>query len=178
MIISKNSWHYRLLSFFDMKIPTSLCPYFWKSVFAHGVVAVVLTMVSACLFFLFFLTGMIQLYPNIPDGLNPFTLLAVLSWTEIGQIILYSLKNDLYIIMSVISILYVLFAGTRRFFHGLIYDSALFAKIRKHDDYDDYRRFKDKKRRESKDYKEAHPSVIKEYLKARKSKICPMLEFK
>lgn len=34
MNINKSSWHYRLLNALFNKIPTSLCPYFWKTVWA------------------------------------------------------------------------------------------------------------------------------------------------
>ncbi|QMV28947.1 hypothetical protein AP1_0240 [Aeromonas phage AP1] len=34
MNINKSSWHYRLLNSLFDKIPTSLCPYFWKTVWA------------------------------------------------------------------------------------------------------------------------------------------------
>jgi hypothetical protein len=34
VIISKTSWHYKLLDFFGWWHPTSLCPYFWKLMWA------------------------------------------------------------------------------------------------------------------------------------------------
>jgi hypothetical protein len=178
MIISKNAWHYRLMSFFDMKIPTSLCPYFWKTVACFGMIAMFTVIALAIIWALFFLGGLMILYPNLPNGLDPVSFTFTLSLSEVGPVILKSLFCDLCLFGGIFVALYVVFSGFRRFIHGIIYDSRLFSKIRKHEDYDDYRWKKKSAQRESKNHKRENPGLIRSYMKARKSKFCPTLEFK
>lgn len=50
MNISTKSWHYRFLNtFYSSPMPRSLCPYFWKLVWASIVVAVPTIMLLICL---------------------------------------------------------------------------------------------------------------------------------
>lgn len=49
MNISTKSWHYRFLNtFYSSPMPRSLCPYFWKLVWASIVVAVPTVMLVMC----------------------------------------------------------------------------------------------------------------------------------
>lgn len=43
MKINKKSWHYRFLRAVDANIPTSLCPYFWKTVWVTMLTSAIIT---------------------------------------------------------------------------------------------------------------------------------------
>lgn len=178
MEISKSSWHYRLLSFFGMDIPTSLCPYFWKTVFVCIISLFACVVVSAVAWAVLYLGGLIWLFPNLPNGMDPVSFTFTLTASQHFDVIWRSFVVDICFIFTVMCVLYILAKDFRKFVHGSVYNSKLMKDRRKHEDYDDYIWDKKDRKRSRKNYKEEHPGLVKSFYKAHKDKVCPFLTFK
>lgn len=165
MIISRDSWHYKLLNKFDFRIPSSLCPYFWKVVLCVGLSIILGVVLIAFAFAIIHGIG----YATFFKGVSFFDLTL---WQHI-QCVLYSLLIDLCIVITVCSGFYILSKSVRSETHEFVYESKLFAKIRKYEDYNEYLKANKKGY-----YKERKPGILLSYLKAKKEKVCPTLEFK
>lgn len=170
MIINKTSWHYRLLSMWDCKIPRSLCPYFWKTLFMS-----IWTVFVACFVIVIFIAivyglGFAILYSNHVDVdmRNLFNLSLIDHLKCVGM----SLAVDVGITFCVLMFFFVFVRDFRELVNERVYDSKLMANVRKHEDYYEYTLSKNKQKRIKKS------NLLIEFLKAKKEKVCPTLEFK
>lgn len=165
MIISRDSWHYKLLNKFDFRVPGSLCPYFWKVVLCVGLSIV------------FGVIALVMLW-GATHGLGYATafkgalIFDLTLWQHI-QCVLYSLMFDLCIALIIFIVFYIFFKDVRSDTHEFVYESKLFAKIRKHEDYNEYLKANKKGY-----YKDRKPGILMSYVKAKKEKVCPTLKFK
>lgn len=165
MIISRDSWHYKLLNKFDFRIPSSLCPYFWKVVLCVGLSIILGAISLGLVWALFYGIG----HEIFFKGVSSFDLTL---WQHV-QCVLYSVLFDLWISVVIYSGFYIFSKGVRSETHEFVYESKLFAKIRKYEDYNEYLKANKKGY-----YKERKPGILLSYLKAKKEKVCPTLEFK
>lgn len=174
MIINRNSWHYRLLKFWDVNHPNSLCPYFWKTVWCIIISSLIGIVLSLIAFGALYGLGFMYYFGNHSSGFIDI----VLSVGFIGQLKIVGMSILISIIfVSVICLLiYALISDFRKLIHGLIYENVIPAEKRSFDDYDQYYYEKTRQKRALKAASE--PSLLRTFIKARKEKLCPMLEFK
>lgn len=174
MIINRNSWHYRLLKFWDVDHPSSLCPYFWKTVWCIIISTLIVGALSFITFGALYGLGFMYYFGNHSSGFIDI----VLSVGFIGQlkIVGMSILITVIFITAICLLLYALISDFRKLIHGLIYENVVPAKNRSFDDYDQYYYEKTRQKRALKAASE--PSLLRTFIKARKEKLCPMLEFK
>ena len=155
MIISKNSWHYRLLKFSygNWGIPKNLCPYFWK---------LVVTIFATIIFSVFNIWGhKIIKDKSIDEGFISFTNFVVGSLCWVVCLILFvmgavffttdqKLKETGYCLWII-----TIFVGVS------LGSMTLYDYIKS-----------------KRTHKIKPPSLVKEFLKAKKNKYCPKIDFK
>lgn len=164
MIINRTSWHYRLLSALDFNIPRSLCPYFWKTMFALAFSLIVI--IVCCVIFGAMTYGLgYAVFYNVP--------LVELSLIDHLICVGVSLLIDIGITSIVLLFFYIFVRDFRETIHEKVYESRFLKNIRKHDDYYDYQVANKKG-----DFKVKKKNLLVEFLKAKKEKVCPTLEFK
>ena len=173
MIINKSSFHYRLYEFYDASVPRTLCPYFWKFI-ALSIFSVMITVfVAFVAFFLFYFLGFTIEYPNKDE--NMLEIMKSLGLYGNLKIVGLSTLYSSIGISAICVFFYTLSRTIRRDVHELIYEKIP-RSHRNFDFYDQYRY--DKRKRKGDIEKVTKPGIFMSYLKARKEKMCPILEFK
>lgn len=167
MIINTKSWHYRLLKSLDCNIPRSLCPYFWKTVLMSMFVLMmsVIALIAVSLFA--YGIGYMSFMPK------EFSWEVFASMTILDHIkcVLYSLAFDVVGAFGTFVFFYTISSSIRSDVNEFVYEKVPRDK-REFEYYHQYYRNKRKNK------KPKQKSLIIAYLKARKEKICPTLEFK
>lgn len=170
MIINTDSWHYRLLDKMDCRIPRSLCPYFWKVIAMMVIstfIAILLTMIT---FFFTYGLGFIYMHPDSGDAYIVQAFMSM-TWIDHLKAIGYSLTGTSCGVAIIFTFVYLISSGFRQDIHEKIYHQI----PSKHRDFEYYSQYRYAKRKNKVPRK---PSLIWAYIKARKQKICPILEFK
>lgn len=170
MIINTNSWHYRLIKKFDIRHPTSLCPYFWKTVWCCVMSAFIIAFCTAAIVFVGYLYGATTLAQL--SGLSTSTYIMSLDWYMHPLVVLASLACTALTLLFVGFICYLIISDLRYDINEAIYDKWLPKSFKSHKNYG----VRDMVRHSNKCAKA--PNMIKAFFKARKEKICPTLEFK
>lgn len=156
MNINVNSWHCRLHdAIFDRwSRPQSLCPYFWKTVFCCFLV-----FLAASLFiFMFTVTGMdLSLYLFASVGITSEFIIWPAS-TFIGAIMFASIGSVLF---------------------GIIYGlSKIKITIKNKINDKRYKKYEEEfERKKDPNYVPPKTSVLIEYIRSRKEKFCPHIDF-
>lgn len=153
MIINRNSWHYKVAIFGENEYstPKSLCPYFWCIVFKLFMASCV---IAALLMASWLLGSAILTAILTALGITFAGVVAVVSSTATGAVAIAGI-----------------FGGAFLGFMGI---SSLKHIIK--EKLDTRRRIKRFEAAEA--GIELQPNVFVEFIKTRKSKMCPMLEFK
>lgn len=150
MIISKNSWHYKLLTdkmfgffnpvFYDMDISRSLCIYFWQ------VILVIALRI----------------------------LLAIIVISPLHVLLAFGLDGHVVTGSGILDIFFFINFLTGLIVSGLLGLSIVLGSLKliywKIEEY-----LPEKKKQEK---KPKQPNILVEYIKAKKEKVCPMIEFK
>ena len=173
MVINKSSFHYRLYEFYDASVPKTLCPYFWKFIALSIFSIMVTAFVSVVAFFIFYFLGFMIEYPN--SGENILEIMKSLGLYGNLKIAGLSTLYSTIGISAICVFIYTISRSIRKEVHELIYEKIPRDR-RNFDFYDQYRY--DKRKRKGDMEKVTKPSIFMSYLKARKEKMCPILEFK
>ncbi len=104
MKISTKSWHYQLNQFFDFELPTTLCGYFWQTIFNILMLILFIGLIGLIIFF--FLSPILQFLTTnsnvhscsisslVIDGLMIFLTISGLFFKKIsfGKVIIEYIK--------------------------------------------------------------------------------------
>lgn len=170
MIINTNSWHYRLIKKFDIRHPTSLCPYFWKTVWCCVMSTFIIAFCTAAITFVGYLYGATTLAQL--SGLSTSAYIASLDWYMHPLVVLASLTCTALTLLFVGFVCYLIIPDLRQDVNEAIYDKFLPKKLKSYEDYSVRCHILSRNKRNK------APNMIKAFFKARKEKICPTLEFK
>ena len=156
MNINKNSWHYKMNFWFKSgniwKMPKTLCGYFWTTV-QHLVMCTVLAIVVSAV-------GMMIGAPLVVDaGLG--------AWLGISSTVLTWVVSAIVGIISVV----VFLAGSVFTMFSIVFGFSKLAETLKE------RKAKKENARISAGLPVKEAPMVIQYLKARKQKICPMIDY-
>ncbi|BBC78157.1 membrane protein [Escherichia phage EcS1] len=155
MQIKRNSWHYKLNMFYcnnsEWRIPTSLCPYFWKTLFFTCFASFKALIIG---FFAWFLGHEIAIWLASYIGIHLGTIGAIVPGVIVGAIML---------------------ATTIAVGLGIAFGTHWVYEYIK--DYFEERRYRKRRERIESGVPEKEPSLLVSFIKAKKSKYCPSLEF-
>ncbi|UJJ22089.1 hypothetical protein [Erwinia phage Virsaitis27] len=154
MQIDRNSWHFKLNKFYsgnEWKIPTSLCPYFWKTAFFT-------------LFAFIKAVGVASLAWMLGNGLTVW-LLGVVGITT-GSVVTA---------ISSVFVGLILIAAIGAVCFGIAFGVHWLTEWVK--DYLEERKYQKEKERRESGIPPKEPSLMMSFIKAKKSKFCPSIEF-
>lgn len=150
MNINKTSWHYRLVTWNDTEnAPRTLCPYFWKGVWNA------LLSLSVMFFIIFAGWGVgvdLATWLFAKCGVALTTIAGIVPGIIVGWLL----------IASALGIIFTISYGIHKFFSN--------RKERKEE--------AEWEARKNGTYVKPEPNIIWAFVKSRKQKYCPMLEFK
>lgn len=158
MNINKNSWHFKMNLWFKSdnmwKMPKTLCGYFWTTVLHVLFSSAIITFIGSVAW----MFG----WPIVADT-------GILSWIGISLSAFWLNAVAVPVGAVVIAVFVLLFAAIA---FGFIFGLEKFKRYRNQKQYT-----KKLARVKAGLPAEAEPSVFVQYLKARKRKVCPMIDY-
>ncbi|QHJ79077.1 MAG: hypothetical protein [Caudoviricetes sp.] len=166
MKINQNSWHYRLMKFYDCTVPQYLCGYFWKTVMLTMISISLILVVLACMVFLLFAPGQILTEINFLEF--------EWAWSQLPAMIGASLIID----AATCAVFFVLVYGLSSTIRFDVNSWILGRFGKNYDEIVRDRRRTRTARAQAREYERQHnPGLIRAMLRAKKQKFCPHLEF-
>lgn len=156
MKLSKTSWHYKLNRWYTWKVPNNLCGYFWRTVwYTIAFIPTLIIFIPIWIYLLFSKKKWDEAVYHYPMALGLNLVLGLITCMVLVWFHTLRGEHDPWQVVFIFGIVGYLAATT-----GLL---AFFAD-------------KMAKRRRTKGTSN-RPNLVKEYLKAKKNKYCPIIEW-